>query len=154
MKKLIALLLAAVMCLSLAACGGNKQLEGLQKEIYDAALEIGCKEVTSGYEYKLDEFEMADGSNQAFTLLLLVADGASYIVDREDGKIYGENDVDWNYEVSPEGFAAFETKAQVFSMFIQFNQSIPNSGALWTEWETLTELAGADLEAVNNQLGK
>ena len=154
MKKIMAFILAAVMCFSLVACGSKEPtFEGLQKEIYDAAKAIGCEEVTSGYEYSLADFELKDGSKQAFDVLLLVADGTPYIVDREDGKVYAEADVPQDFEVD-NGMPLFADKGDIFSMLVLFEMLLENNGMVWTEYETLTEIESADLDAVNAALTK
>lgn len=154
MKRKIALLLAVVMCLCLAACGSkDPKFEGLQKEIYDAAKSIGCKEVAGGYEYSFPDFELKDGSKQAVNLLLLVADGTPYIVDREDGKVYAEKDVPQDFEVD-NGFALLIDKEDVFSILIYFEDMLANNGQVWAEYETLKPIESADLAAVNGALGK
>ena len=128
-------------------------LEGASRELYEAAASLECSEITSAYEYNFAEFDMKDGSKLGVDVLLFTADGVPYVYDREDGKVYAEEDVPQDFEID-NGTPLFEDKNDLFSILVFFEETLNINGMVWTEMETLTPFSAEDIEVINSLLSQ
>ena len=151
MKKLLCLILALALCLSLAACGGgNKSVSS------DQYPELTGKKIVQAAEY---HYTLDFGCRETFNLIFLITDAYNpdmgsagiYMLDMDSGKLYDDSFLNWDIMIQGDSWNMDTRDTALMVLFNSYDCN-KDGDILWSDAETFTHYSSSQIAELSAQL--